>query len=213
MNPWKYTSPWEEKMDYSCYCTKWMESVNRHTLMSAPPARLWSSSTEAIGVSLAWVSASPKVIPSLFLSPKVVSSGVRLASSAEEVSVCPEDVGKVETWILFLKCYQLSQEIKLIVLPLHNRDNIQKHFKIRTSNSNLIVLHSSDYNADHLCQHCLWCRLVYRALATHPNFKLWVLSIRYIFLTLNKFKRLPVKRNIIAYSNNSKQRLPMNCKE
>lgn len=48
-------------------------------------------------MSLAWVSATPKVDPSSFLSLKVVSWVAWLELSAEEVSVCPEDVGKVET--------------------------------------------------------------------------------------------------------------------
>ena len=44
------------------------------TLISAPPARLWSSSTDAREESLTWFSASPKVTPFSSGSPEEVSS-------------------------------------------------------------------------------------------------------------------------------------------
>lgn len=73
--------------------------INRHTLISPPPARLQSSSTEARDVSLVWLRAHPKVAQFSFLSLKAVSSVLGLEFSADEVSVCPEDPDVVKTWI------------------------------------------------------------------------------------------------------------------
>lgn len=104
--------------------------TNRHTLISAPPARLWSSSREARDVSLAWLRASPKVIPFSFWSLKVVCSVLGLELSSDEDSVCPEDPDEVETWIPHKKL-QFSSESNSIVSSFHARLEKQKNFKQR----------------------------------------------------------------------------------
>lgn len=70
---------------------------NLSTLMSAPPARLWSSSTDARCVSLTWLSASRRVVSFSFSSSKEVSSTLVSEFSAEMASVFPaetEDVAR-----------------------------------------------------------------------------------------------------------------------
>jgi hypothetical protein len=68
--------------------------------MSAPPARLWISSRDVRDASLAWLSASPKVISFSFESPAEVSSGFVFKFSAEAafVIVCPPETDEVSTW-------------------------------------------------------------------------------------------------------------------
>lgn len=79
-------------------------------------------------MSLAWLRASPKVIPFSFWSLKVVSSVLELELSADEISVCPEDPDEVETWIPH-KMLQFSSESNSIVSSFHATVEKQKHFK------------------------------------------------------------------------------------
>ena len=65
--------------------------------MSAPPARLWSSSTDAMGVSFAWLSWSPKVISFSFWSATEVSSAFVFDFWAVMASICSTDPDD-ETW-------------------------------------------------------------------------------------------------------------------
>ena len=181
-------------------------------MISAPPARLWSSSTDAREESLAWFSASPKVTPFSSGSPKEVSSTSVFEFCVEAASDSPA-VSAIWLPYYTLVTFYYTFEVTF-ALFFYKRINIK--FRTKGLISHRISLHSPEYNANHLCQHCLWCCLVYRALATHSKFSNYkhehciMLSCWYQ-IPMKQTQKLPVKSNIVAYSDNPEQRLPMYC--
>lgn len=122
----------------------------QYTLISEPPARLWSSSTDAREVSLIWLSASPKVISSSFWSAFGVSSVLKSDFSAKAASSFPVEPVEVETWACCQTCLKLSKRSSQIFSPFPT-DSTKKKLKTTGLNPYRIRFHSPEYDVDHLC--------------------------------------------------------------